>query len=274
MSSSVRYETPENVQVEYRAAGLGTRFLAYWIDGLILTFLILATAVVLVILAAAAVEVDGKPLQKLAAMIGEPNPDDPQSIVHYFVGVAILVMSLSSFVYFSMSEFFLRGQTYGKRLCKIRVVKTDGFALDVGSILLRNVFRVLDQIPLMWIVPVVAQASQRFGDMVAGTIVVCEETAPLSPLRQALAERSAVEARFRFDQTRLAKLAPNDFEAVERMLERWDALPVKQRLPIVDRLLPALCTKLGVDEPPRDEQRLFLEDLLAAEFRRQDRQLR
>ena len=142
----------------------------------------------------------------------------------YFVGIATLVMGLASFVYFGASELFLRGQTFGKRACKIRVVKTNGFALDAGSILLRNLFRVADHIPLLWIVPVVSQQSQRFGDMVAGTIVVNDQTEDLSSVRQQLAERPAAEARFRFDHAKLGRLRPSDVEAVERILERWPSL--------------------------------------------------
>ena len=39
MSVPLKYETPENVQIEYRPAGLGTRFIAWFVDQIILKYL-------------------------------------------------------------------------------------------------------------------------------------------------------------------------------------------------------------------------------------------
>ncbi len=274
MSQTLRYETPENVQVEYRAAGLGTRFVAWLIDSIIVAFLVFVAWILLLIFAAAASDVVNDLLRKLNESLGDDAQREPNTVVMYFVGIATLVMGLAGFLYFGASELFLRGQTFGKRACKIRVVKTNGFALDSGSIILRNLFRVADHIPLLWIVPVVSPQSQRFGDMVAGTIVVSDQPEELSGVRQQLAERTAAEAKFRFDHAKLGRLRPNDFEAVERTLERWATLSSAPQQEIVSRLLAALCARMQIDPPAATEHRLFLEDLLAAEFRRQERHLR
>jgi uncharacterized RDD family membrane protein YckC len=274
MSQTLRYETPENVQVEYRTAGLGTRFVAWLMDSIIVAFLVFVAWILLVIFAAAASELFADLARKLNESLGEDAKREPETIVMYFVGIATLVLGLASFFYFGASELFLRGQTFGKRACKIRVVKTNGFALDAGSIILRNLFRVADHIPLLWIVPLVSQQSQRFGDMVAGTIVVSDHPEELSSIRQQLAARTAAEARFRFDHAKLGRLRSSDFEAAERTLERWDTLASDQQQEIVGRLLAALCARMQIDPPPATDRRVFLEDLLAAEFRRQERHLR
>jgi hypothetical protein len=110
--------------------------------------------------------------------------------------------------------------------------------------------------------------------MVAGTIVVSDQAEELSSVRQQLAERKALEARYRFDHTRLSRLRPGDFEAAERTLERWATLTSEAQQEIVGRLLAALCARMQIDPPPPADRQAFLEDLLAAEFRRQERQLR
>ena len=210
----------------------------------------------------------------LDALIGEPGGTQDPGAVTYVVGLITLIWGLGSFVYFTFTELMLRGQTLGKRSLKIRVVKADGFQLDAASIFMRNAFRVLDQIPAMWIVPLVSRRSQRAGDIVAGTLVIHDEPAALSPIRTTMAERNAADAMFRFDQAALARATAADFAAVERMLERWDQLPADQRRTLERAYSTRLATKLQVPPPPPETSLRFLEDLLAAEFRRRDRMLK
>ena len=104
---------------------------------------------------------------------GPFDENNSREVPIYFIAFAWLFWGLGSFIYFTLCELFWRGQTIGKWACDVRVVKTDGFSLDAASVLLRNIFRLVDQIPPLWIVPVLSPRSQRFGDMVAGTVVVC-----------------------------------------------------------------------------------------------------
>ena len=133
---------------------------------------------------------------------------DPTVAVMYFVGIAVLVWGLGSFVYFTACELFWRGQTIGKRMSNLRVVKQDGFALDAVSVLVRNVFRTVDHLPPLWLVPLVSKQSQRFGDMVSGTVVISDTLQTLAGVRESLSARNAVEAQFRFDAGVLKKLRP------------------------------------------------------------------
>ena len=199
---------------------------------------------------------------------------DPETVVMIFVGVFVLIWGLGSFAYFTACELFWRGQTPGKRMCKIRVVKIEGFSLDPVSVFVRNFFRVADNLPMLWIVPVLSARGQRLGDMVAGTCVVREDTPELPEVRAELSERKATEGTFRFDHAQLGKLVPGDYEAIERILDRWESLKTIQRLGLLDKLVPPLCRKLEVEEPTPGQRVAFLEDLLAAEYRRQDRHLR
>jgi hypothetical protein len=155
----------------------------------------------------------------------------------------------------------------------IRVVKLDGFALDPASIFLRNVFRVVDNIPLTWIIPVMSKRGQRMGDMAAGTVVVFDEPPTLSEVRVELSERKPAEAEFRFDTRSLDKLNEQDFEAIERLLDRWHGIPASQQRQLTEKLTEALAVKMKMEVPPLERHVRFLEDLLAAEIRRQNRLL-
>ncbi|MBC7819052.1 MAG: RDD family protein [Planctomycetaceae bacterium] len=282
--SAIQFETPENVQLSYKPAGLGTRFLAWFVDGLII-FICLMLLLFVVVIAGAASDSLLKsitdPLRDASEGFDPNDPESAQRIMLYLFGLWMLVWGLGSFFYFGISELCLRGQTLGKRASKIRVVKVDGFALDAISILVRNVFRVVDHLPVLWIVPLLSARSQRFGDMIAGTIVIEDEPAKLAGPRHTLANRSAADARFRFDAGQLKKLRPEDVQAVEQLLERWTEISADRREQFVITIVYSLCQRLDCEPPPSDasahsvtdSRRVFLEDLLAAEYRRQNRQL-
>jgi uncharacterized RDD family membrane protein YckC len=265
MQNTVRFETPENVQVRYEPAGLGTRFVAWFVDMLLLMvgFFLLA---ILLVAAGASFEFVER------AMSDEDSGGGDHAML-YFLGLLTLAWGLGTIVYFGCSELYLHGQTIGKRISKIRVIKADGFQLDAASILVRNLFRIVDNMPPMWLFPFLSRRSQRAGDMVAGTIVVFDSAASFSAIRTALAARSAADAEFRFDASQLKRLSGNDFLAIERVLERLPEMTLDAQAEVLQVYVTQLCKKLAIDPPALTKDRRFLEDLFAAELRRQDRSL-
>jgi uncharacterized RDD family membrane protein YckC len=272
MSSQIEFETPENVQVAYQVAGLGTRFVAWFVDN-ILMFLAGIVIFLLLICSGVITESVVRDISDSARGSDRNSPFDPNQVGLYFVGLIFLVTGLGSFVYYGCSELFLRGQTIGKRMSGIRVVRLDGFSLEPGSIFVRNIFRVVDHIPPLWIVPLVSGKSQRLGDMVAGTVVVADKPKPINDLRQSLAQSAAAGAKFVFDNAALKRARPQDFQAVERILERWTTLTDSQQRTLLDQVAPPLAARLKTDVPADDERLQYLTDLLAAEYRRQHRSL-
>jgi hypothetical protein len=92
-------------------------------------------------------------------------------------------------------------------------------------------------------------------------------------VRESLSQRAPAEARFRFDRAALGRARPNDLQAIEKILARWGILNDMERETLLDQIIGPLCARLQV-EPPASADRLgFLEDLLAAEYRRQGRRL-
>ena len=275
MSVPLKYETPENVQIEYRPAGLGTRFIAWFVDQIILNFAMFLFFIVLVFIGALFEEFFRDAIRSMEKLVKDDGKTtDPETVVAYFVGIGIVIWGLGSFFYFGLSELLWRGQTVGKRMCEIRVVKADGFALDAVGIFIRNIFRVIDHLPVLWVVPALSNRGQRFGDMVSGTIVVTDASEDLAEVRDELSSRPASEARFRFDHAKLSRLSQQDVDAIERILDRWNTLSTDQRYDLLFRMISPLCKKMQIDEPPESERAEFLQDLLAAEYRRQDRHLR
>jgi uncharacterized RDD family membrane protein YckC len=261
MPNALRFETPENVQVQYEPAGLGTRFVAWFIDQIIVWACMVGMLIAL-LAAGASFE-----------FVFHDNGRKEGEEMLYFVGLMMLVWGLGSFVYFGCCELFMRGQTVGKRISNIRVIKSNGFQLDPGSILIRNLFRVADHIPPMWLFPIISKTSQRAGDMVAGTLVVFDHPVNLSSVRSVLGTRKAADAQFRFDASALKRLTSNDFLAVEQVLERLSTMPPEDRHHLLQLYSGQIAKKLSIEPPTIETRQQFLEDLFAAELRRQDRSL-
>ena len=84
----------------------------------------------------------------------------------------IWLLWLVYFTYFEGTS----GQTIGKTLVHIKVIKEDGSRCDFGSALIRNILRIVDYLPFLYILGIVLIATtekrQRLGDMLAKTIVV------------------------------------------------------------------------------------------------------
>ena len=92
---------------------------------------------------------------------------------------------LLTFAYFFGTELAW-GQTLGKRVMKIRVVREDGGKLDAGPAAIRNLVRFIDALPVLYIVGAITffatgQRRARLGDLAAKTKVVADDAPPPPP---------------------------------------------------------------------------------------------
>ena len=81
-------------------------------------------------------------------------------------------------LYAFLCEMFNQGQSFGKRLMNIRVVKADGSTPGIGSYLLRwRLFPIDGPVTggLGHLVVLLTKNSQRMGDLAAGTMVIKEK---------------------------------------------------------------------------------------------------
>jgi len=93
---------------------------------------------------------------------------------------------LLTFVYLFGTEL-VWAQTLGKRVMKLRVVRDDGTKAPAGPIFIRNLVRIVDWLPSLYIVGAVTVFATgprrvRLGDMAAKTKVVADDGTPPEPL--------------------------------------------------------------------------------------------
>ena len=177
----VSIRTPENIELSYALAGPGSRAAAYMID-LLLMFTVCQLVINLFIYI----------FMMLLTTLGADSQ----------VWLAALGI-LGSFGlyngYFIILEWLLNGQTPGKRMLHIRVIKQGGYALRFFDTLLRNLLRVIDFLPLFYGVGLTSilltRDSQRLGDLVAGTLVVYQEPVETESLLPDLPVAEELELR-------------------------------------------------------------------------------
>ncbi|WP_400073893.1 RDD family protein [Zobellia russellii] len=144
-------ETAQNITINQHTAHLGDRMLAYMID----SFIILAYTIIM-IMALLSLDIDFGDMWALYMLI-----------------------SLPAFLYYVLLETFMNGQTVGKTVMKIRVVKLDGSKPGFSSYFVRWILRIIDVVLTSGGVAVltilIRGNGQRVGDIAAGTTVISEK---------------------------------------------------------------------------------------------------
>ena len=169
----------------------------------------------------------------------------------------ILIIFLIFAGYFILFEWLWNGQTPGKRLLKLRVIREDGRPLTLWEAIARNLLRIFDAVP-GFVLPVysvglitifLSSRDQRVGDIFAGTVVVRErfDEAPTfaetfsNPISDAAFRR--VQAKTEF-QANIGTLSEREVEVIETFLRRrWD-LTERQRIWMAWRVALPLMYKL------------------------------
>jgi uncharacterized RDD family membrane protein YckC len=249
-ADQLNIETPEQVELHFPVAGVGSRFLA------ILTDTVLQAIAYLVLFLFLALVVSGAKRSDVGAM--------SDNAAKWFVAAVVLIHFLLFWGYFSLFEAFWNGQTPGKRLLKIRVIKDSGRQITLFEALARNLLRVIDMLPAIYLVGVISmvcnKAQKRLGDFVAGTIVVherCDEqpllnhnsrtfTAALYP--QPLEEAPRPESLW-LPADGVARLDSGDLNVIDTFFSRALDLDLDKRAEIAGRVAIRMSAKMQVPLP-------------------------
>jgi uncharacterized RDD family membrane protein YckC len=239
--SSFRVNTPENVSLEYPLAGIGSRFLAALVDYILIACLLLVVNLVAGFVLFLAIQRYVEYLDR--------TPD----WAYWAIGWLGLIAFLFQYGYFIFFEVIWSGQTPGKRIVRLRVVRSNGLPIAAGEAMIRNVVRIVDSIPVGYGVGLVAMfadgQSRRLGDIAAGTLVIREQASvTLDSLMDAAREAKDAPERGREGTERLTS---SDRLLLEDFLRRRKTLANREKLAGV--LLEAVCRRLG--RMPRESER-------------------
>jgi uncharacterized RDD family membrane protein YckC len=240
-SEKLTIETPEQIALEFPLASAGSRFLALAID----TLVQLAGFIVLGILAATAISL---------GPIGVPWPGP------WVLAALVLVAFLLYYGYYAAFETLWNGQTPGKRAIRLRVITTSGRPISAYDALLRNLLRIVDQLPGIYTVGLISifltERNQRLGDLAADTVVVHEQ--PIA--------RHELPFETKGVRRGASRLTAQEITVIETFLARRDSLPDHLRSQTARTLAGRVRSRLELppEHPERDET--LLEEI-AVDFR-------
>lgn len=187
---TISVRTTQNVFIHYPIASVGERILGHIIDRLILILYTIAIFALFI---------------RLNLNIA-------------WVWIATLGIP---WIFFSLTfEILMNGQTPGKRLMNIQVVRLDGTRATIGNFVLRFLFGFIDFYILGGAIGLIVVAAsgkgQRIGDMVANTSVI-----KLTQQREVTAQEVFITAADNYMPTfqQVVQLRSSDIELMQRALE-------------------------------------------------------
>lgn len=211
---SISVRTAQNVVIQYPIASIGERILAYLIDRLIIIVYIIA----------------------VVALLLRLNVQQP------WIWITLLLLPLLLFSL--LFEIFMNGQTPGKRLMKIQVVRLNGSRAALGDFILRWIFAFVDFAIMGGVIAVIIISAggngQRLGDLVAGTTVI-----KLTEQKEITAQEIFITADENYVPTyaQVIQLNSSDIELMQRALEADQRLGNSEPLEII---IEKIKTQLGI----------------------------
>lgn len=148
--------TPENVFIEYELAGIGSRMIAFAVDTLIQLIAVLIIYIGIIL---------------AGAMDYTMN-----SLNSVIIAVGLILVFFVYFGYYVFFEMLMNGQTPGKKIAKIKVIKQNGEPIAFFESALRNILRLIDVLVSFCLLGtfliIFTKDYKRVGDFAANTIVV------------------------------------------------------------------------------------------------------
>lgn len=233
---NIKISTTQNVDLEYVPAGVGNRILAGLLDGIfqgIYLFLVLF----------------------LLGLMG--NMSHAYYNNDYFTLTLFFILLLPFLVYHFLCELFLNGQSFGKKIVGIKVVKLDGTQPVLGSYLLRSLLRIIDVSLFNGLVAIItiaaSEKSQRLGDMAAGTTVI--KLGTKVSLKDTILFKTIDDYKIVFPQVEL--LSDKDVAIIKDVL---NYATENEKPEAIQKLASRVKEKMGVTTEMKDNQ--FLKTIL------------
>lgn len=195
-------DTPENVVFGYEIAGIGSRFMAAFVDTIL--FVILQLLVYIV-------------MNAMFDIVGG-------TFAAAILAALAFIFSWGYYVFFEMAW---NGQTPGKRWAGLRVIRRDGSPITLTESIIRNLIRPIDFLPIGYAIGVITmflnRQANRLGDLAAGTLVVyAQEEVSLASLhhsnRNTAILRNMVSDEMM--QWPVDRLSHQDIELAQNYLQR------------------------------------------------------
>ncbi|MEH2212619.1 RDD family protein [Nostoc sp.] len=234
--NNVKFNTPESVELEFTLAGIGNRAWALVID-----YHILAVLLVGIFTA----------WSLISDQLGDFWVDIFGSAVTlWLMAIALLVSFIIYVGYFVFFETLWFGQTPGKRIAKIRVVRDDGRLIGLQQATLRALLRPFDETLFIGaFLIMLGSREKRLGDLAAGTIVIQAQT-PTASARLTISEQAKELHEQLIAIADFSQLMPDDFAVIREYLQRRGAMSLKARASLSLKLAEQVKAIINLEKLP------------------------
>lgn len=226
---TIEIRTTQNVTIEYELASLRERFFAIFVDSLIVSVLYF----ILVMFVSAA--------------FGDMLYENPALTSFFLIGMFIF--------YHLISEILADGQSWGKKIMGIKVVRLDGKEANLSDYLLRAVFHIIDSIMSVGILASLMISSsnknQRLGDMTANTTVIRIKFNLRFRLEDILKINTLEDYEPSYPEVR--RLSEKDMLLIKTIIGRYRTFRNKAHQEVINELVGNLTRQLDIAETPRDK---------------------
>lgn len=243
-TENLNIDTPEQIALEFPLAGIGSRFLAIFIDSLLQIVFFLAVILIAAFTVAA--------LQDLWVSL---------SSLSNFMGaiVLLLVPFCLYWGYYATFEIIWRGQTPGKRVAGIRVIHQTGRPMTAVEAIGRNLMRGVDFLPTMYAIGLITmicnKENKRLGDFVAGTIVVHDKN--IENVQTGWSEKENTISAV----PEITKLSSEELVLIETFLSRRYELEYNVRTATAQQIAGLVQQKTGIEKGIDQSAEDFLESV-------------
>ncbi len=234
LDTATAIDTPERVRFRHRLAGPGRRSGAWCLDAVV-------QAVLLSLFGS------------IAALFGVIGLDGVG------MGGMLLAVFFVQWFYGAFFETLWSGRTPGKLAFKLRVVTESGAPARLSQLVLRNLLRGADFLPIGYgigvLVMLVDPQLRRIGDQVAGTVVVDESQGDVlgsAPIRPPVSEEERRALPARVDLTR------EELAVIEELLRRRARMSDGRANELAELLTPALAEAVGLEVEGASPERLLV----------------
>jgi uncharacterized RDD family membrane protein YckC len=245
--------TPEQVQLNYVLAGLGSRAMAFLLDTILRGLLVLCVFLGVLL---------------LSSLL--PSLTPIETLRHlgrtWLLALGFLAYGLVDLGYFLVFEALWSGQTPGKRRQGLRVIKVDGQPVGWLECSVRNILRALDMLagiyPVGLVVMFLSRKNQRLGDYAAGTVVITERRRG-TPRRRGETV-SAEGLKYPEVEAQVYRLRQDQYEVLVSFLERREEMDPGHRREIARMLFRRLAAQWEMSSRQKVEEESFLEEVVRA----------
>src|SRR5690606_35136672 len=215
--------TTQNVSINFKQASIGERMLAFLLD------MVIKIAYVLGI---------------FYLLFNISGFSEVMDTLDMWSQYAILILILVPYIFYSLVlESVFEGQTLGKRIVKIKVVKIEGYQAGFGDYLIRWLFRIIDvaiSTGLIGLISMIFNSkTQRLGDISAGTAVISLKN-KISIDHTIIQE---IEQDYHPTYPLVIKLSDNDIRIIK---ETFEAARANNNQPLIRKLVEKVETVTGI----------------------------